>query len=63
MISDPSGSPIWVINLRGFSASVRRETTGSDHFNMLRGALIIVVSLAAIIMTTGYVLLAMKIFG
>ncbi|MEH2480553.1 hypothetical protein V1282_003910 [Nitrobacteraceae bacterium AZCC 2146] len=63
MISLPNGSPIWVIKAARFSATVRWETTGSDQLKMLRGALIIVVSLAAVIMTVGYVLLAMKIFG
>jgi hypothetical protein len=52
-----------VIKAAPFSATVRWEITWSDHFNMLRGALIIVVSLAAVIMTAGYILLAMRIFG
>jgi hypothetical protein len=63
MIFLPSESPIWVIKAAQFSATVRWVTTGSDQLKMLREALIIVVSLTAVIMTAGYVLLAMNIFG
>jgi hypothetical protein len=63
MIFLPSGSPSWVIKAAQFSATAHWETTGSDQLNVLRGALIIVVSLAAVIVTAGYALLAMNIFG